>query len=265
MKRSLSSLIGNEEVPDYKIENINIENISTSDSQPRTFFDENKQIELSESIRKSGVLQPIIVQRLGENNYQLIAGERRLRACKHIGLQEIPALVKEVSKQDAAVIGLVENTQRSQLNTIEEALGYKSLQEKYSLNAKEISQLVGKSRPYVSNLLRISNLSLKVQNALKNNSVTFGQVRPLIILDHNLQDTLLDEIINLKLTSRTVEDKVNQLQGKNDLDEESLNIQKHLESQLGSKVSVKKNIDGYKINLNFKDLDTVNEFLKKLS
>jgi len=215
MKRSLSSLIGNEEVPDYKIENINIENISTSDSQPRTFFDENKQIELSESIRKSGVLQPIIVQRLGENNYQLIAGERRLRACKHIGLQEIPALVKEVSKQDAAVIGLVENTQRSQLNTIEEALGYKSLQEKYSLNAKEISQLVGKSRPYVSNLLRISNLSLKVQNALKNNSVTFGQVRPLIILDHNLQDTLLDEIINLKLTSRTVEDKVNQLQGKN--------------------------------------------------
>jgi len=265
MKRSLSSLIGNEEVPDYKIENINIENISTSDSQPRTFFDENKQIELSESIRKSGVLQPIIVQRLGENSYQLIAGERRLRACKHIGLQEIPALVKEVSKQDAAVIGLVENTQRSQLNTIEEALGYKSLQEKYSLNAKEISQLVGKSRPYVSNLLRISNLSLKVQNALKNNSVTFGQVRPLIILDHNLQDTLLDEIINLKLTSRTVEDKVNQLQGKNDLDEESLNIQKHLESQLGSKVSVKKNIDGYKINLNFKDLDTVNEFLKKLS
>jgi len=265
MKRSLSSLIGNEEVPDYKIENINIENISTSDSQPRTFFDENKQIELSESIRKSGVLQPIIVQHLGENNYQLIAGERRLRACKHIGLQEIPALVKEVSKQDAAVIGLVENTQRSQLNTIEEALGYKSLQEKYSLNAKEISQLVGKSRPYVSNLLRISNLSLKVQNALKNNSVTFGQVRPLIILDHNLQDTLLDEIINLKLTSRTVEDKVNQLQGKNDLDEESLNIQKHLESQLGSKVSVKKNIDGYKINLNFKDLDTVNEFLKKLS
>ena len=265
MKRSLSSLIGNEEVPDYKIENIKIENISISDSQPRTFFDENKQIELSESIRKSGVLQPIIVQRLGENNYQLIAGERRLRACKHIGLQEIPALVKEVSKQDAAVIGLVENTQRSQLNTIEEALGYKSLQEKYSLNAKEISQLVGKSRPYVSNLLRISNLSLKVQNALKNNSVTFGQVRPLIILDHNLQDTLLDEIINLKLTSRTVEDKVNQLQGKNDLDEESLNIQKHLESQLGSKVSVKKNIDGYKINLNFKDLDTVNEFLKKLS
>ena len=265
MKRSLSSLIGNEEVPDYKIENINIENISTSDSQPRTFFDENKQIELSESIRKSGVLQPIIVQRLGENNYQLIAGERRLRACKHIGLQEIPALVKEVSKQDAAVIGLVENTQRSQLNTIEEALGYKSLQEKYSLNAKEISQLVGKSRPYVSNLLRISNLSLKVQTALKNNLVTFGQVRPLIILDHNLQDTLLDEIINLKMTSRTVEDRVNQLQGKSDLDEVSLNIQKQLENQLGSKVHVKKNLDGYKISLNFKDLDNVNEFLKKLS
>jgi ParB family chromosome partitioning protein len=265
MKRSLSSLIGNDEVHDYKVENIKIENISISESQPRTFFDENKHIELAESIRKSGVLQPIIVQHLSENNYQLIAGERRLRACKHIGLQEIPALVKEVTKQDAAVIGLVENTQRSQLNTIEEALGYKSLQEKYSLNAKEISQLVGKSRPYVSNLLRISNLSLKVQTALKNNLVTFGQVRPLIILDHNLQDTLLDEIINLKMTSRTVEDRVNQLQGKSDLDEVSLNIQKQLENQLGSKVHVKKNLDGYKISLNFKDLDNVNEFLKKLS
>ena len=239
MKRSLSSLISNAEIREYKVENIEIENISISESQPRTYFDEKKHIELSDSIRKSGVLQPIIVQHLGEKKYKLIAGERRLRASKHIGLQEIPALVKEVSEQDAAVIGLVENTQRSQLNTIEEALGYKSLQEKYSLNAKEISQLVGKSRPYVSNLLRISNLSIKVQNALKNNSVTFGQVRPLIILEHNLQDSILDEIINLKLTSRIVEDKVNQLQGRSDLDEESLYIQKKLEDQLGSKVLVK--------------------------
>ena len=265
MKRSLSSLISNAEIREYKVENIEIENISISESQPRTYFDEKKHIELSDSIRKSGVLQPIIVQHLGEKKYKLIAGERRLRASKHIGLQEIPAPVKEVSEQDAAVIGLVENTQRSQLNTIEEALGYKSLQEKYSLNAKEISQLVGKSRPYVSNLLRISNLSIKVQNALKNNSVTFGQVRPLIILEHNLQDSILDEIINLKLTSRIVEDKVNQLQGRSDLDEESLYIQKQLEDQLGSKVLVKKTQDGFKINLNFKNLDTVNEFLKKLS
>ncbi len=123
MKRSLSSLISNAEIREYKVENIEIENISISESQPRTYFDEKKHIELSESIRKSGVLQPIIVQHLGEKKYKLIAGERRLRASKHIGLQEIPALVKEVSKQDAAVIGFVENTQRSQLNTIEEALG----------------------------------------------------------------------------------------------------------------------------------------------
>ena len=265
MKRSLSSLISNVDVRDFKVENLNIENISISESQPRTYFDEKKHLELSESIRKSGVLQPIIVQHLGENNYKLIAGERRLRASKHIGLKEIPALVKDVSEQDAAVIGLVENTQRSQLNTIEEALGYKSLQEKYSLSAKEIALLVGKSRPYVSNLLRISNLSLKVQNALKSNLVTFGQVRPLIILDHVLQDKILEEIINLKLTSRIVEDKVNQLQGRSDLDEESLYIQNQLESYLGSKVVVQKNQDGFKINLNFKNLENVNEFLKKFS
>ena len=125
MKRALSSLIENTDVREFKIINIEVEKITESNTQARTYFDENKLSELTESIKKSGVLQPIIVQLLGNENYQLIAGERRLRASKAAGLKTIPCLVKDVTDKDAAVLGLVENVQRSQLNTIEEALGYK--------------------------------------------------------------------------------------------------------------------------------------------
>ena len=137
MKRSLSSLIENTDVREFKVVDIEVGKISESKTQARTYFDEKKLDELSESIKKSGVLQPIIVQLLGSDRYQLIAGERRLRASKAAGLKTIPCLVKDVTDKDAAVLGLVENVQRSQLNTIEEALGYKSLQETYGLNAKE--------------------------------------------------------------------------------------------------------------------------------
>ena len=204
MKRSLNSLIESTDVREFKVVNVEILKISESKSQARTYFDPNKLEELSESIKKSGVLQPIIVQQVGNESYQLIAGERRLRASKSAGLKTIPCLVKDVSDKDAAVLGLVENVQRSQLNTIEEALGYKSLKETYGLSAKEIGLLVGKSRPFIANLLRISNLSNAVQDALKNDRVSFGQARPLIVLDHNLQDRLLSEIIRTSMNSRQV-------------------------------------------------------------
>ena len=123
MKRSLSSLIENTDVREFKVVDIEVGKISESKTQARTYFDEKKLDELSESIKKSGVLQPIIVQLLGNDRYQLIAGERRLRASKAAGLKTIPCLVKDVTDKDAAVLGLVENVQRSQLNTIEDALG----------------------------------------------------------------------------------------------------------------------------------------------
>ena len=142
MKRSLNTLIENTDVREFKVIEIEIKKISESKSQARTYFDPNKLEELSESIKKSGVLQPIIVQQVCNESYQLIAGERRLRASKSAGLKTIPCLVKDVSDKDAAVLGLVENVQRSQLNTIEEALGYKSLKETYGLSAKEIGCLL---------------------------------------------------------------------------------------------------------------------------
>ena len=240
MKRSLNSLIESTDVREFKVVNVEILKISESKSQARTYFDPNKLEELSESIKKSGVLQPIIVQQVGNESYQLIAGERRLRASKSVGLKTIPCLVKDVSDKDAAVLGLVENVQRSQLNTIEEALGYKSLKETYGLSANEIGLLVGKSRPFIANLLRISNLSNAVQDALKNDRVSFGQARPLIVLDHNLQDRLLSEIIRTSMNSRQVEERVSELNGKSSISEEVIHAKSELENLVGSKVQIKK-------------------------
>src|SRR6056300_883183 len=248
MKRSLSSLIENTDVREFKIVDIEVEKISESKTQARTYFDEKKLSELSESIKKSGVLQPIIVQLLGDDRYQIIA-----------------CLVKDVTDKDAAVLGLVENVQRSQLNTIEEALGYKNLKETYGLNAKEIRLLVGKSRPFISNLLRISNLSQKVQEALKDEKISFGQARPLIVLDENLQDKLLSEITSLSLNSRQVEEKVSQLNSNSSMSEEVLHLKNELENTLGSKVQVKKSGKSFKVNLNFQNIEALKKFINKLN
>jgi len=265
MKRSLNSLIESTDVREFKVVNVEILKISESKSQARTYFDPNKLEELSESIKKSGVLQPIIVQQVGNESYQLIAGERRLRASKSAGLKTIPCLVKDVSDKDAAVLGLVENVQRSQLNTIEEALGYKSLKETYGLSAKEIGLLVGKSRPFIANLLRISNLSNAVQDALKNDRVSFGQARPLIVLDHNLQDRLLSEIIRTSMNSRQVEEKVSELNGKSSISEEVIHAKSELENLVGSKVQIKKIGKSFKVNLNFQDFEKLKQFINNLS
>jgi ParB family chromosome partitioning protein len=265
MKRSLNSLIESTDVREFKVVNVEILKISESKSQARTYFDPNKLEELSESIKKSGLLQPIIVQQVGNESYQLIAGERRLRASKSVGLKTIPCLVKDVSDKDAAVLGLVENVQRSQLNTIEEALGYKSLKETYGLSAKEIGLLVGKSRPFIANLLRISNLSNAVQDALKNDRVSFGQARPLIVLDHNLQDRLLSEIIRTSMNSRQVEEKVSELNGKSSISEEVIHAKSELENLVGSKVQIKKIGNSFKVNLNFQDFEKLKQFINNLS
>jgi len=265
MKRSLNTLIENTDVREFKVIEIEIKKISESKSQARTYFDPKKLEELSESIKKSGVLQPIIVQQVGNEKYQLIAGERRLRASRLAGLKTIPCLVKDVSDRDAAVLGLVENVQRSQLNTIEEALGYKSLKETHGLSAKEIGLLVGKSRPFIANLLRISNLSDAVQDALKDEKISFGQARPLIVLDHSVQNRLLTEIIRTSMNSRQVEKKVSELNGKSSISEEVIHAKNELENLVGSKVQIKKTGKSFKVNLNFQDFEKLKEFINNLS
>ena len=155
MKRSLSSLITDTNVREYKIKEINIEDIAESNTQARKTFDNSKLNELKNSIQKNGLLQPLIVQETQPNKYRLIAGERRLRASKLAGLNKVPCLIKDIGERDAAIIGLVENIQRERLNHIEEAMGYKDISSKFNLSPEEIGILVGKSRAHVSNILRL--------------------------------------------------------------------------------------------------------------
>ena len=240
MKRSLSDLINNSDTKDLVIKNVDTAFIKESPTQARKKFDQTKLEELRDSISKNGILQPLIVQKLENNRYELIAGERRLRASKMLKLESVPCLIKDVSKRDAVVLGIVENIQRSKLNSIEEALAYKNLKENFELSNDEIGFLVGKSRPHISNMLRVSNLSSNAQKALNDEDVSFGQIKPIIVLDHSVQDKILEDIISLNLSSRDVEEKVRQLNSAK-ADEESIHYKKLLEDFLGTNVLFKKN------------------------
>jgi len=264
MKRSLSSLITDTNVREFKAVEIDISSIKKSETQARTNFDKEKLSELSQSIVKNGILQPLIVQEVGSGEYRLIAGERRLRASREAGLKSVPCLIKDVSSRDAAVIGLVENIQRKQLNSTEEAAGYKKLIEEYSLETKDIAILVGKSRSYVSNLLRLSKLSSKVYKALQEQVVTMGQVKPMINLEEQKQEELLVEILNLKLSSRQVEERVRNITSFNkEISEELLHYKKFFEDQTGSKADIKKNNKKFKVMLNFPTEDALRSFINR--
>ena len=264
MKRSLSSLITDTNVRAFKAIEIDISSITKSEAQARTNFDKEKLSELSQSIIKNGILQPLIVQEVGQDEYRLIAGERRLRASKEAGLKSVPCLIKDVSSRDAAVIGLVENIQRKQLNTTEEAAGYKRLIDEYNLETKDIANLVGKSRSYVSNLLRLSKLSRRVYQALQDEAVTMGQVKPIINLEEEQQDKLLSEILNLKLSSRQVEERVRNISNSNkETSDEIIHYKDFFEDKTGSKVDIKKNKNKFKVTLNFSSEKNLKEFINR--
>ena len=156
MKRDLRPLVGDQETRVFETKLIAIEKIKESPTQARTQFNKEDIKGLAESIRSNGILQPLVVQVAQDNSYKLIAGERRLRASKIAGLTEVPCVVKDVSKKDAAVMGIVENIQREKLSPIDESQGFRKLIQDYGLSITEVGLLVGKSRPYISCLLYTS-------------------------------------------------------------------------------------------------------------
>ncbi len=159
-----------------------ISDLVPNKEQPRKEFSEDALLDLSESIKKYGVLQPIIVKPLPDTTYKIVAGERRYRAAMMAGVSEVPVIIKEISDKEVSEIALIENLQREDLNPVEEALGYKNLQESYSLTQDEIASSVGKSRSAVANSLRLLSLPNEVIAMLKNGELTGGHARALIAL-----------------------------------------------------------------------------------
>lgn len=179
--------------------------------QPRKNFDPEKLAELAASIKEHGVLQPVIV-RPHSNGYELVVGERRLRASKLLGLEKIPAVIKTLSDQDMTEIALIENIQRHNLNPVEEAMAYKRLIEEFGMTQEQVAKKLGKSRPFIANFLRILNLPPNILDLLGTGKISFGHARALLALeDSKIQDDATDLIIEKQLSVRETENLVKKL------------------------------------------------------
>ena len=186
--------------------------VQPNKEQPRKTFDEEKINELAESIKNYGLLQPLLVQK-NDSFYEIIAGERRWRAAKAAGLKEVPAVLKEYSKQEAMEISLIENVQRADLNPIEEALGYRQLIDEFGLTQEEIAVRVAKSRTAITNTMRLLKLDEQIQNMLVQGVITSGHARALLSLeDTQMQLKAAKEILDKKLSVRETERLVKRLQ-----------------------------------------------------
>lgn len=204
--RGLGALIPDKETDGHeKIVYVQSDRIKPNPFQPREDFDSQSLEELTQSIKEKGVIQPILVRRRGDT-YELIAGERRLRACKSLHIKEIPVIVKDVDDRDSLEISLIENIQRQELNPIEEARAYQYLIEKFQVTQDKISDVLGKARVTVTNTLRLLKLPLEIQDELKKGRLSFAHGRALLeVADLNQQRRLAQEAISKGLSVRELE------------------------------------------------------------
>lgn len=207
--RGLGELFGDDLDESGKVLDISTDAISGNPWQPRQDFDEESLKSLAESIKKDGLLSPVVVRKKEDNRYELIAGERRYRAAKMAGLLLIPAIVVDYDDRKAAEMALVENLQREDLNPVEEGLAYQKLMETYGLTQEEVADKVGRSRPYVANLVRLLDLPGEVLDFLKKKEITPGQARPLLTLKSEAEKTALARrIVKEGLSARAVEELI---------------------------------------------------------
>lgn len=212
--KGLGALLKNREITPAKdqVQEIAADEIRANRYQPRQNFDEAALEDLSESIRQYGILQPLIVRRLPEKGYELIAGERRLRAARKAGLEKVPALVRKYNDAEISEIALIENIQRENLNIIEEAEAYAFLMQNFQLTQEMLAKKVGRSRPHIANSLRLLELAEPVQDKLVAGELLMGQARPLLALkDEALQIKAAAHILAEHLSSRQAEELVRRL------------------------------------------------------
>ncbi len=188
--RGLDALFSENATDEGKLSELDIHEIEPNKEQPRKDFDEEALNELADSISVHGLLQPIVVRPRASGRYEIIAGERRWRACRIAGLTRVPAVIKELDEQSAAEVALVENLQREDLNAYEEALGYNTLIEKFGLTQEDTATRVGKSRAAVANSLRLLKLDKKMLEALREGKITAGHARALLSVEGEKRDQL---------------------------------------------------------------------------
>ena len=273
--RGLSALFG-----DQKQKEVAISESASSDQtyaligdlvrneyQPRTKFDEAKLIELSSSIKKNGIIQPIAVRPVKnqQNTYQIIAGERRWLAAQKAGLHKVPIIIHDLNDSEVLEVAIVENIQREDLNAIEEAQAYKRLNKEFNYDQEKIATLMGKSRSHISNTLRLLNLPKDIILMISEGELTAGQARPLVGLPNASQ--IAEEIVSKKLSARSIENIKKRKSKSFTIDPNIFDAQREIERKLGLKVLItnKRNNSG-KISVEYKNIDQfemISNLLKK--
>ena len=252
-----------------------VDHIRKNPHQPRKEFDEERLEELADSIKEHGLIQPITVRYIGEKRFELISGERRLRAAKLGGLKEIPAFIREADDEQSMAFALIENIQREELNPLEVALGYKRLLEEFDDTQAQVAERVGKNRTTVTNMLRLLNLPDFIQSALKANKISMGHARSLITIeDEGIQKKILDKVVDEGISVRQIEEEVRKISspqksksGKNKTKDDSTDdpfykdISARLRRTFSTKVNVKPKKEGGEIKIEYYSDDDLERIL----
>ena len=264
--RGLSSLLGDSSKK-IDINKVSIKDLTRNKLQPRKHFDKESLVELTNSIKEQGVIQPIVVRpnKLLEGKYEIIAGERRWLASQNAGLHEIPVVILNVDDVKSLEFAIVENIQRQDLNSIEEARGYRRLVDDFNYNQEKLSQFIGKSRSYIANSLRLLSLPEDVLLMVERGNLSAGHARTLIGLNNSVD--IAKKIIQKKLSVRQSEILVKQFRDKkfkliSQKDSNVLDLQKDLEEKTGLNVSInnKKNNSGI-ISFEYRDLNQLDKLI----
>ena len=278
--RGLASLIGdvpsdikpNEIGLDLTVARLPIEKIQANKQNPRSVFSEDELVDLANSIKEKGIVQPIIVRELNNaESYEVIAGERRWRAAQIAQLDNVPAIIKNLSDVDALEIAIIENVQRSNLSPIDEATGYQRLIDIYNYTQEDLAQVIGKSRSYIANILRLNNLPAKVKDYLSSGQLTIGHARALISAENaeSLADLIILKELSVRQTEELVKNPVSaQKKTKNSSrkDKNITELEKLMTDMTGLRVEIRsKDLKSGKVIINYTSSEHL-EFIKdKLS
>ena len=270
LNKGLEALLGQSDSNQRSVKDIEVSKIKPGRFQPRSNFDKDKLAELTESIKKQGVLSPILVRELGLNEFEVIAGERRLRSSKMAGLETIPCLVDQKKDEDALISALIENLQREDLNPVEEAKGLARLKREFGLTQDEVASSTGKARSTIANSLRILSLPTLVLDMLSSGKIEKGHAKLLASMQPNKAEEVAKKIIKEGLTVRDLSNlslkskpKLNSRPKQKDTD--VLNIEKEMSEIFGHKIEIEaKNIKTGKVSIIYKTLDELDNIISKI-
>ena len=272
LNRGLDALLGSSSTNNQRtIKDIDPGSINAGRFQPRANFDEDKLLELTDSIKKHGVLSPILVRELGLNKYEVIAGERRLRASIKAGLKTIPCLVDQKKDQDALESALIENLQREDLNAVEEARGYDRLKREFGLTQDEVATSTGKARSTIANSIRLLSLPAKVLDLLSSGQIEKGHAKLLASLDSKEAEAAADNIVKNKLTVKDLSNISQKKKGpktstRKNKDTDLLNIEQQMSDAFGHKVEIEaKNKKNGKVVITYNTSDELENIIAKLT